>query len=64
MKIDNWDFLFTSLMQVVSGNVKLQQVWFSQTCCNLMKPTDLQQLFDNLQQLFDNLQQAGKIHNL
>ena len=51
-----WDFLSTSLIQVVSTtcskstNIKLQQVWFSQTFCNLMKPTDLQQ--------------AGEIHNL
>ena len=31
-----------------SANIKLQQVWFSQTCCNLMKSTDLMQLVDNL----------------
>ena len=47
---------FNNLQQVCK-NINLQQVWFSQICCNLMNSTDLLQLVDNLQQ-------AGKIHNL
>ena len=66
MQVDCQDFLSTSLMQVVeivpticskSVSIKLQQVWFLQTCCNLMNSTDLLQLVNNLQQ-------AIKIHNL
>ena len=40
-----------------SGNDKLQQACFLQTCCNLMKLT-------SSLQLFDKLQQAGKVDNL
>ncbi len=55
--------LHASLTPVVSStcsksaNIKLQQVWCSQTWCNLMKST-------GLIQLVGNLHQAGKIHNL
>ena len=45
---------FNNLRQVCI--IKLQ-VWFSQTCCNVMNSTDLLQLVDNLHQ-------AGKILNL
>ena len=55
--------LHAGLMQVVSStysksaNIKLQQVWCSQTWCNLMKST-------GLIQIVGKLHQAGKIHNL
>ena len=40
-----------------SADDKLQQAWFWQACCNLMK-------LKSLLQLVNNLQQAGKIDNL
>ena len=58
----NWlsDILPASLFQQLAAslqNIKLQQVWFSPACYDLMKSADLVQLADNLQQ-------AGKTHNL
>ena len=54
------DILATSLVQISttcskSANIKLQQVWISQTWCNLMKPTGLTQLDNKL---------VGKVYNL
>ena len=50
LPVDCQNLLFISLMQVVptpcskSTNIRLQQFWFSQTWCNLVKPKNLMQL--------------------
>ena len=38
-------------LQQVQASIRLQQVWFSQTWCNLIMSTDLLQFVDNLQQV-------------